>query len=117
MDKAEARSEELRRSAEIKANLATRAMDKLVDQKYTVQANISSFMTHSAYIEMCGMLYNEELSRPDFDALLKKGLAEAVGDRFNMDPKLGVQAGAALKLSLERIPRLGCLAKAADGRV
>ena len=103
VNKAEARSEESRRSAEIRANLATKAMDKLVDQKFTVQANISAFMTHSAYIEMCGMLYKEELSRPDFDTLLKKGLAEAVGDRFNTNPKLGVQAGAALKLSLDRI--------------
>ena len=43
-------------------------LKKLLDQKHTEQANVSAFMMHSAYIEMCGMLCNEELSRPEFDA-------------------------------------------------
>ena len=111
VDKAEARSEESRRSAEIKVNIAKREMDNLIDQKYTVQANVSAFMMHSAYIEMCGMLCNEELSRPEFDALLQKGLTAAVGERSNTDPKLGTQAGAALKLSLDRIQGLAVLRK------
>ena len=81
VNKAEARSEESRRSAEIKANLATRAMDKLVDQKYTVQANITAFMTHSTYIEMCGMLYNKEITPPFVPQ------TQRASDVSNVDPE------------------------------
>ena len=76
-----------------------------------MQSNITAFMMHDAYVEMCGMLSNEDLTRPEFDALLQKGLTAAVGERFNTDPTLGSQAGAALKLSLDRMQGLAVLRK------
>ena len=40
-------------------------------------------MMHDAYVEMCGMFSNEDLTRPEFDAFLRKGLTAAVGMRDN----------------------------------
>ena len=86
-------------------------MNGLIDQKCAMQANITAFTTHRAYIEMCGMLYNEEISRPNFDTFLRMGMAEAVGGCYNANARLGVQAGANLMQRLERIRGLAILEK------
>ena len=78
------------------AGCSERVVSDKVRQQHVQQANLTTFMRHSSYIEMCGMLSREELTRSEFDTFLEKGLKEAVGKHDNLDKTLGDRAGAAL---------------------
>ena len=68
-----------------------------------LQTNLSSFVKHDSFYELCGLLGTKDIERPEFDALCSKGMAEASGKMDNLDGTLGKQAGAALGLELDRI--------------
>ena len=77
----------------------------------TLLANLSSFMKHDSFYELCGLLGTKDIERSEFDALCSKGMAEASGELGNLNDTLGEQAGAALLLSLDRIKGLAVLRK------
>ena len=76
-----------------------------------LQTNLSSFVKHDSFYELCGLLGTKDIERSEFDALCSKGMAEASGKLGNLNDTLGEQAGAALLLSLDRIKGLAVLRK------
>ena len=70
-----------------------------------LQTNLSSFVKHNSFYELCGLLGTKDIERSDFDVLCSKGMSEASGKSGNMDDTLGVQAGASLGVSLDPIFR------------
>ena len=76
-----------------------------------LQTNLSSFVKHDSFYELCGLLGTKDIERSEFDALCSKGMAEASGELGNLNDTLGEQAGAALLLSLDRIKGLAVLRK------
>ena len=76
-----------------------------------LRTNLSSFVKHDSFYELCGLLGTKDIERSEFDALCSKGMAEASGELGNLNDTLGEQAGAALLLSLDRIKGLAVLRK------
>ena len=70
-----------------------------------LQTNLSSFVKHDSFFELCGLLGTKDIERSEFDVLCSKGMSEASGKSGNMDDTLGVQAGASLGVSLDPIFR------------
>ena len=77
----------------------------LVKENMALRNNLTDFTTHSAAIELYGMLGTNQIERSEFDALYNAGVKKATGaGRYgNPDTTLGKQAGAALALELDRI--------------
>ena len=76
-----------------------------------LQTNLSNFVKHDSFYELCGLLGTKDIERSEFDALCSKGMAEASGEMGNLNDTLGEQAGAALLPSLDRIKGLAVLRK------
>ena len=74
-------------------------------------SNLSDFTKHESFIELCGLLGTKDIERSEFDALCSKGMRVAFGALGDQDDTLGEQAGAALRLSLDRIQGLAILQK------
>ena len=74
-------------------------------------SNLSDFTKHESFIELCGLLGTKDIERSEFDALCSKGMRAAFGALGDQDDSLGEQAGAALRLSLDRIQGLAILRK------
>ena len=70
-----------------------------------MRTNLSSFVKHDSFFELCGLLGTKDIERSEFDVLCSKGMSEASGKSGNMDDTLGVQAGASLGVSLDPIFR------------
>ena len=64
-------------------------------------ANLSSFMKHDSFYELCGLLGTKDIERSEFEDLCSKGMRVAFGALGDQDDTHGEQAGEALKLSLE----------------
>ena len=77
----------------------------LVKENMALRNNLTDFTTHSAAIELYGMLGTNQIERSEFDVLYNAGVKKATGaGRYgNPDTTLGKQAGAALALELDRI--------------
>ena len=69
----------------------------------TLLANLSSFMKHDSFYELCGLLGTKDIERSEFDVMCSKGMIEASGELGNLDKTLGVQAGATLGASLDPV--------------
>ena len=70
-----------------------------------LQTNLSSFVKHDSFYELCGLLGTKDIERSEFDVMCSKGMIEASGESGNMDDTLGVQAGASLGASLDSVFR------------
>ena len=79
----------------------------LVKENMALRNNLTDFTTHSAAIELYGMLGTNQIERSEFDALYNAGVKKATGaGRYgNPDTTLGKQAGAALALELDSVFR------------
>ena len=109
----EAASEAVAAAASAPPRPRETALRQRVDREVhkVLQTNLSSFVKHDSFYELCGLLGTKDIERSEFDALCSKGMAEASGELGNLNDTLGEQAGAALLLSLDRIKGLAVLRK------
>ena len=109
----EAASEAVAAAASAPPRPRETALRQRIDREVhkVLQTNLSSFVKHDSFYELCGLLGTKDIERSEFDALCSKGMAEASGKLDNLNDTLGEQAGAALLPSLDRIKGLAVLRK------
>ena len=62
--------------------------------KETLHANLSSFVKHDSFYELCGLLGTKDIERSEFDVMCSKGMIEASGELGNLwTRRLGCRQG------------------------